>query len=157
MYSAFLNQNIWTCQYFYFGYFTFHFSLFLLFTHAMQMAMSKVVFINCLRLSHQRMSSNISTHVSLRHLMPIFTYCLSVFILFNANVYSLNRSAFIHSLIFNNYFFTSFFLCRVPFLFIFLCLQKYFLPKLRSKNDVFGSMPTLKNALKHSPQKCQNF
>ena len=24
MYSAFLNQNIWTCQYFYFGYFTFH-------------------------------------------------------------------------------------------------------------------------------------
>ena len=76
---------------------------------------------------------------------------------FNANVYSLNRSAFIHSLIFNNYFFTSFFLCRVPFLFIFLCLQKYFLPKRRSKNDVFGSMPTLKNALKHSPQKCQNF
>ena len=149
MYSAFLNQNIWTCQYFYFGYFTFHFSLFLLFTHAMQMAMSKVVFINCLRLSHQRMSSNISTHVSLRHLMPIFTYCLSVFILFNANVYSLNRSAFIHSLIFNNYFFTSFFLCRVPFLFIFLCLQKYFLPKRRSKNDVFGSMPTLKNALKN--------
>ena len=115
MYSAFLNQNIWTCQYFYFGYFTFHFSLFLLFTHAMQMAMSKVVFINCLRLSHQRMSSNISTHVSLRHLMPIFTYCLSVFISFNANVYSLNRSAFIHSLIFNNYFLLLSFSVAFPF------------------------------------------